>query len=344
MRTVRQTVLVFALAAALTLMAWPGSQALAQKKTTFCASWIINAERAMHIISVEKGYFKAEGLDVNYIRGFGSGDTFKRLGAGACDIAETAAGAVVLGRVKGIPAKLVAMQSHKLEETLYYFVGSGIKSPKDLEGKRVTGGPKAASNTLMFPLFARANGIDSSKVQLLYMSPAVKISSFAAGKVDAVVSYHRSLPSYEKAAGQVGKKLKIMLFADHGIDIYSQGITASDKAIATRGDFVHRFLRAIFRGMADSLRDPEGTVDLYLKKIPGASRKLSLQTFRLVQDFWFDSHYKKGGVGHINRKKMAETIRLTLGSRGMKTSLTPDDFMTNQFIDRLPRELRFPRG
>ena len=343
MRNVRRTAQMLILILILVAMVWAVPRALAQKQTTFCASWVINAERAMHILSVKKGYFKAEGLDVKYVRGYGSGDAFKRVGAGSCDIAETAGGAVVLGRAKGIPAKLVAMQSHKFEETLFFFAGSGINSPKDLEGKRVTGGPKAASNTLMFPLFAKANNIDLSKVGIIYMSPGAKAASLAAGKVDALASYHRSRPRLDKASKQVGKDIKMMVYADYGVDLYSGGITASDATIANKGEFVLGFLRGLFRGMAESLKDPEGTIDLFMKE-HGGSRVFSIRTLKLVQDFWFDRYYKKEGLGHVNEKKMADTIRLTLGARGVKGSLSPGDVMTNRFIDQVPRKWRFPKS
>jgi NitT/TauT family transport system substrate-binding protein len=315
----------------------------AQTKTTFCASWIINVERAYAIAALDKGFFKAQGLDVDYVRGYGSGDTFKRVGTGGCDIAETAAGPVVLGRAKALMAKLVAMQSHKFEESLYFFADSGVQTPKDLLGRRVTGGPKASSNTQMFPIFARANGIDPSKVEMVYMTADATIPALASGKVDAAVGYHRTRPSYEKAARQAGKKLQLIIWADHGLDLYSGGITASDETIAKKGDFILRFLRGMFEGMAWSLKNPEATIDLYVKKHPEFDKETGLETFRLVQDFWFDSYYPKEGLGHMNREKMVKTIRVTLEAAEVQASLTPEDVMTNEFVDRLPRQLRFPK-
>lgn len=315
----------------------------AQTKTTFCASWIINVERAYAIAALEKGFFKAQGLDVDYVRGYGSGDTFKRVATGSCDIAETAAGPVVLGRAKGLMAKLVAMQSHKFEESLYFFANSGIRAPKDLLGKRVTGGPKASSNTQMFPIFARANGIDPSKVEMVFMGADATIPALAAGKVDATVGYHRTRPSYEKAAKQAGKELRMIVWADHGLDLYSGGITAPDEAIAKKGDFILRFLNGMFQGMAWSLKNLEGTIDLYGKKYPEFDKATGLETFRLVQDFWFDSYYQKEGLGLMNREKMAKTMQVTLEAAGVQAALRPEDVMTNEFVDRLPRELRFPR-
>ncbi|MBI2880163.1 MAG: ABC transporter substrate-binding protein [Candidatus Tectomicrobia bacterium] len=338
-----KTIRRMAIAATLAVLIGSETRALAQAAATYCAAWIISPSYAPLVAAVEKGFFKAEGLDVKYVRGHGSSDTFKRVGLGSCDIGQAAAGAAVLGRAKGVRGKLVAMMSHKLEETLYFFADSGIHSPKDLEGKRVTGGPKASSNSLMFPLFARANGVDASKVQMVYMTPGAVISSLASGKVDATIAYHRMVPNYEKAAGQIGKKIKMIVWADNGLDLYSEGIVASDENIATKGDLIVRFLRGQFRGMADSLRDPEGAVELLVKRHPGHSPQASLANLRLVQEFWFDRLYEKEGLGHINPRKMAGSIEATLKVSGIEKTLAPEDVMTNQFIDQLPRELRFPR-
>lgn len=343
MGRLRRSLFLWPPAAAWVLLGWTSMGALAQTPITFCASWVINSQRAHVIVAIEKGYFKTEGLDVNFVRGSGSGDTFRRVGIGNCLFGEATAGAAVLGRANNIRAKLIAMQSHKLEETLFFFADSGIQSPKDLEGKRITGGPKQSSNVLMFPIFGRLNGIDLSKVQMVYMNPASVIPSQGAGAVDASIGFYRARAAYEKAARQAGKQLRWIRYADAGMDLYQDGVTASDETIANQGDLIVRFLRGLFRGIVFTLQNPEEAVDIYMKRYPGESREFSLQTVRLTQESLFDKHYDKDGYGHMNREKMANTLRVTLEAHGKQPGLTLQDVMTNQFIDRLPRELRFPR-
>ncbi|MBI2881433.1 MAG: ABC transporter substrate-binding protein [Candidatus Tectomicrobia bacterium] len=343
MREARRFVFRWAFVLAFAGVAGSGAGAWAQTPVLFCASWVINAERTHVIVALDKGYFKAEGLDVDFVRGSGSGDTFRRVGIGSCRFGETAAGAAILGRAQGVRGKLVAIHGSRMEETVYFFTGSGIQSPKDLEGKRLAGGPKQSSNVLMFSVLARVNGIDLSKVQMVHGSPGAVIPSLGAGQADAALSYYRSRTAFEKVAQQAGKELRWMRFVDHGLDLYQDGITASDETIAKQGDLIIKFLRGLYRGIANALNDPEGAVDIYMKHYPGQSREFSLRTLRLTQEGLFDKHYAKEGFGRINREKMASTLRTTLEAYGAQHTLTPEDVMTNRFIDQLPRDLRFPK-
>src|SRR5271155_4150559 len=62
---------------------------------------------AYFYVALDKGYYKAEGLDVNILRGQGSIDAVKKVAAGAATIGFADAGALVLARANdNIPVKL----------------------------------------------------------------------------------------------------------------------------------------------------------------------------------------------------------------------------------------------
>ena len=50
---------------------------------------------------------------------------------------------------------------------------------------------------------------------------------------------------------------------------------------------IARFLRGLYRGIAETLRDPEGATDIFIKGYPTESREFSLQTIRLTQEGLF---------------------------------------------------------
>src|SRR5207245_1496510 len=69
-----------------------------------------NGRHAYYYVALEKGYYKAEGLNVNILRGQGSIDAVKKVASGAADIGFADAGALVLARGNAaIPAKLLAI-------------------------------------------------------------------------------------------------------------------------------------------------------------------------------------------------------------------------------------------
>ena len=322
-------------------VAFLSSQALAQEKLTYCASWIIYGQMAPMVSGIERGTFKAEGLDVSYVRGHGSGDTFRRVGTGACDFGDAGAGPAAIGRAKGIKAKLFAMMMPKFQQVLYYFADSGIKDPKDIAGKRVTGGPRGSSDILLWPLFAKVIGVDPEKVEVIYMEPGAKAASLVAGRVDVVFDFHSNLPSYAKVAKEAGKKLVFSLWADHGLDLYSNGLVAPDETLAKKKDLTLRFLRAHHNSLIWAFRNREASVDLFLKKYPEHNREASVQAQDLFFEHFFDGITEKEGFGRMNREKIARTIQITLESVGIKEKLDPEEIYTNEFLDQLPKEHLF---
>lgn len=313
----------------------------APTKVRFCAAWIVYGQDAFITAGIDRGNFKAEGLDVDFVRGFGSGDSYKRAGTGECDIGTAGAGPAALGRAQGIKAKEIMMQTAKFMETLFYFAETGIKTPKDLEGRKITGGPKASSDILMFPIFAKANGIDMSKVQVLYMEAGVKPPSLGAGAVDVTIDFHSNRPRYAKVAKQAGKTLVSLLWADQGVDLYTNGLVASDENIAKRKDQIQRFLRAFYKALDWGFKNREAAMDLFLKRYPEQGRADSLEALDIHFMHYFDENTDKNGVGHMDREKMARTIQITLESSGVKTKVAPEDLYTNEFVEKLPKELRF---
>ena len=116
-------------------------------------------------VALDKGFYKAEGLNVNIIRGQGSIDAVKKVATGAAQIGFADAGAVILARANdSIPVKLVAIIYAKPPHAVFALADSGIKTPKDLEGRTVADAPFGAQR-LIFNSYALAAGIDTNKVK-----------------------------------------------------------------------------------------------------------------------------------------------------------------------------------
>ena len=311
------------------------------EKVTFCSSWIIYGRDAFIVSGVKNGAWKSEGIDLNFVRGFGSGNSLKFAAAGKCDYAEAGAGPGAMARIRGLKAKLFMMKSAKFLETSYYFHDAGIKTWKDLEGKTITGGPKTSSDILMWPPFAKVHGIDTSKVKVLHMSPGTKAAALGAGSVDMVISYHSSIAGYQKAADQKGKKLVVKLWAENGMDIYNSGLVSSEKRLATQKDVTLRFLRGYYKSLAWGFKNREAAAAIYFKAHPATTQAIVLQAQSISFRHLFDKNTHKIGFGRMDRQKMNKTIKIVLAASGVEKKLDPSELYTNEFVDRVPKSLRF---
>src|ERR1700758_1766770 len=99
------------LAVALTLMlAAVGARPAAAAGVNFITDFGFNGRHAYFYVAREKGYYKAEGFNVNFVRGQGSADAIKKVAAGIATFGFADAGSLVLARGNdGVPVKLVSI-------------------------------------------------------------------------------------------------------------------------------------------------------------------------------------------------------------------------------------------
>src|SRR6202035_1799917 len=95
-----------------------------------------NGRHSYFYVALDKGYYKAEGLNVTILRGQGSIDAIKKVASGAATIGFADAGSLTLARSNdSIPVKMLAIVYATPPQAIFALADKGIKTPKDLEGK-----------------------------------------------------------------------------------------------------------------------------------------------------------------------------------------------------------------
>ena len=164
-----------------------------------------------------KGYYRDAGLDVTISRGFGSGDTVKRVGSGAATFGVADTGTIIASIAnEDIPVRIVAMIYQKATLGLIYLEASGIKKPQDLEGRTIGRSASGASVT-MFPGFLKANSIDRGKIHEVVVDGATYLPLLLSRKVDAVLEQSVQLGHFKKAAAAQGQTAIAMRYSDYGL-------------------------------------------------------------------------------------------------------------------------------
>ena len=234
------------------LLATSGA-ASAQEKFTFALNWFAVGDHAAYWVALDKGYYKAKGLDVTLENSKGSGDSIAKVDTGRADAGLADAAVVIASVGRGTTVKTVGMVFDKTPLNIFSLKEKPLAKPKDLEGKTLAA-PPGDSQRQMFPAFAKANGIDPAKVSWVNIEPAAKIAALAEKRVDGVGDYSTGLPLYEKAAGK--DTVVMMPWADFGFDMYSMSIIASAKTMKDKPKALKDFLEASYMGWRDVMADP----------------------------------------------------------------------------------------
>ena len=311
------------------------SAASAQDKVIFSLNWIPAGNHYGVFAAKEQGFFRDENLDVEIQRGYGSGDTVKRIATGAAHIGIGDATSVLVGRGNGLNVKQVAILFGRAADAIFFIEGNRIATPKDLEGRTV-GGTTGETTLNLLPVFAANTKIDVKKIEVVNLAPTAKFASLASKTVDSIVGFINEEPAIKSVADKAGVKLNRFTFSDYGIDYYSIGLIVSDDQLAKRPDLVKRLVTATMRGYAWALKNREGAADAFIKNMPESNRALSLQQWDIAKELMVTDSTRKNGLGFIEEGKMANTIALIKSFQKVDDSVTAKNLYTMEYLPKLP--------
>jgi NitT/TauT family transport system substrate-binding protein len=309
------------------------------QKVVFALNWFPVGDHAAYWVALEKGYYRQRGLDVDMQNSKGSGDSIAKVDTGRADIGLADSAVVIASAARGTKVKVVGMVFDKSPLNIWSRKDAPITKPKDLEGKSVAA-PPGDGQRQMFPAFARLNGIDASKVTWVNVEPAAKVPALAEKRVDAVADYTTGLPFYEKA---IGKGNAVMLpWADHGFDMYSMSIIASEKTMKERGPVLKAFLEASYLGWRDVMADPKSALEIFKKRVPEIDLSIIEPNMMMGLELMKTDRYAKNGIGWMEEKKMCDSVDLVNTYMGVPTKVECKAVYTNEFLTKveLPRSAR----
>jgi NitT/TauT family transport system substrate-binding protein len=313
-----------------------GSAANAADQVSIAMDWIINGTHAGFFAAQAKGYYEAAGLDVTISRGFGSGDTVKRVASGASMLGVADTSSVIEARAnENVPVEIVSGIYGKAPLGLIYLKSSGIQKPKDLEGKAIAR-TAAGSSVVMFPAFLEANGIDRSKIRETVGNADTELPLLMSGRVDAVLGQTVNVARYIEAAKQQNATVETMNYSDYGLDVYGNSIIAKADIIKDRPAVLSRFVEATLKGFAYALEHPDEAVAMIKQAHPEADVAALKKELELVTPMINDDEAQKKGIGYVSDARMKKTIEVVTAALNLKPGLTVSDVYDQQFQPKSP--------
>lgn len=300
----------------------------------YTPGWFFYARDTAWFTALEKGYFRDEGLDVKLFPGSGGTDAVKSLSAGGVDIAAIDTTSYLMARSRGAPFKTVGMWHARAPFMVLTFEGSGIQQLKDLEG-RTLGSPSADSVWVNLAGLAELNGFDLKRIRHIEIAAPAQNAAFMAGNFQASTAYVTQLPMLKGMADKRGKRLKTFLFANHGYDIYAQGIVVTEDFLKNRADVLRRFLRGAYKGATWAIENPDGAVKLFLKNVPSANPQTSREVWDLTIDLWLAPEANTEGLGHMTGEKWAKTRDLLAKVNKLSSVPEAQALFTNEHMPKL---------
>ena len=289
--------------------------------------YVANVQFAPFYIAVDKGYFKEAGLDIEFDYRFET-DGMKLVGAGELPFAVVSGEQAPLARSQGLPVVYVMQWWKKYPVAVVSLAGKNLKTPADLVGKSVGlpgffGASYAGWRGLLYK--AGINETDIKTQDIGY----TQVAALQQGKVDAAVVYINNEPIQLRAAGLA---VNVIAVSDV-VTMVANGIVTNEQTIKDRPELVRGFVRALLRGLADAMADPElafNTSRKYVEGLGSDPAKDDIQRQVLAESIklW------QGGVPGMSDAAAWDTTQDVLMSMGLlKSKIDPAQLYTNQFVE-----------
>lgn len=316
----------------------------AQTRLKLVLNWKYQGPQGMFFLAEDRGYYKAEGLEVTLDQGNGSGAAVPLVANGTYDVGFGDINALIeLAARKPEDAPIaVYVMFNRPPFTVAVKAESPIKSPKDFEGKTL-GGAANDGALKLFPALCKRAKIDCSQVKITNFQPNLREQMLMQGQVDGVFGYVNTIRFSAKLMGVEEKQLRFINYGDYGMDLYSNAIIVSKQLVKEKPEAVRGLVRAINRGILDSLKDLDASVAAVAKREPLI--KVPVERERFVQTLKDEMNHPeiaRIGLGNVDMARLRTSIDILVDANSLPRTPSVDEIFTPAFLppaDDLPKKL-----
>ncbi|OLB79725.1 MAG: sulfonate ABC transporter substrate-binding protein [Actinobacteria bacterium 13_2_20CM_2_71_6] len=288
-------------------------------KVTLTLNWVPYGEHAPFYYGLKKGFYAAEGIDLQIKPGTGSGPTIQQVAQKNTTFGWADTPVLLKSISTGMKVKSLGVFLQKGPSSIESLADKNINSPADLKGKTIGGTPGDALYAT-FPAWLKANNLALTDVKVVNVDPAGKIAALSEGRVDAIMGFfHDQGPTIE---GKTHKKVNYLLYADYGLNLLGTGIIVNEETLNKDPELARKFVRATQKSWAEAAKDIPGAVDAMAELAENEPPKdvLTKQLTLAIPLLELD---KAAAPGVNSNDKWAGTIELMTKYADLKNAGTP---------------------
>jgi NitT/TauT family transport system substrate-binding protein len=225
--------------------------------------FIADPQYAPFYVAVDKGYYAEEGLEIEFDYSFET-DGIALVGANELPFAIVSGEQVILARGQGLPVVYVLEWFQRYPIAVISRAEAGIDSPEDLAGRNVGLPGFFGASYVGFIGLLRANYLTQADVEANEIG-FNQVESLRTGQSEAVVGYVNNEPVQLAAMGEA---INVIDVADY-TDMVANGVITNETTLAENPELVEGFVRAMLRGLEDTLDNPEEAYEISKKYVEG---------------------------------------------------------------------------
>lgn len=213
---------------------------------------------AGHYVALAKGFFQEEGVNVQDTFFQVATDVNTSLLAGKLDLAWTGGPDMVVMASQDPTLRLIMLSDYS--DGADGILARDVSQPADLKGREIAW-ESLPLQALLLRKYLEEGGLTERDVTLQVLPAADAATAFAAGQIDAAVTYE----PYLTTAAEQGKGT--VVFSSKGSNIIPVGLVGKEEVIEARQEEIRAFIRAIDRGVKEVRSNPDETNAIVAEKL-----------------------------------------------------------------------------
>ena len=321
MNTYARRALLLAMACLLGVSAASRAQSPAKPEKVTVAGWSKPiTEITPLLVEEDKGFYKAQGVDLGYISGAGGGDAIRNILSGQADVAFTDPGSFFSALDKGEKLRAIYDIYPQNVFNVVSLKASNITKPADLKGKKIGVYSLSSGTRQNLLVLLHQAGLSESDVTIV-VTGLLNFAPLLQGQVDATAATDTGLlVGRRRGVGDVNvMEVKNYLNVSSDMFVVREEVYQQKKAV------LKRFLKAYRDSAAWMIASPDEAARLAVKRaIDGTDPAVNLDIIRVRNAASVSAGTEKNGLGAFDMaslQKAADAYRkLGLVQREIKVS------------------------
>ncbi len=304
------------------------------KNVKITMDWIIQGTHAPFFIAQEKGYFKDGGVSVDAIdKGNGATNVAVTVGSGAYQFGWVDMPSMILFNAKNPTTSLIAVYVSFDESPLAFITrkAAGIRTPADLDGKKIAGGPGTAVHDTSSILFKAAHA-ENVKVNWVAVQPQLFGPMFKRGDVDGTGGFTNSNVPAILEMGFTMDDLFVLKYSDFGADMYGLALVTRKKFADENPETTRAVVKALNQGTRDTIAAPQKALDLLKARDPMMKMDIEKIRLDLALGLTNTAHVASAGLSSVTSEKLKKTIDSVVAAYGLTNTPDPTSVYTDRYL------------
>jgi NitT/TauT family transport system substrate-binding protein len=291
------------------------------------------ARFAGYLLAQDKGYYKAENLDVEILGDRPGAAPAQRVANGEVEFGLDRGAGVLQLQDRGVPIVIVAQVYQDSGLLLVSKKEANVRSAQDLRGKKV--GVRYDGNELAFLALLDKAGLGPGRdVQIVNRTAGLSRAELLAGELDAVgaLVYDEYQVLLESQAAP--QDLRVINCDDEGVGLLQDSLVTSRELLETRRDLVVRFVRASLKGWRDAIDNRDEAVTVVMRHVSPGSTSKQLQTRMLDEAarLIVPGGWSADQIGLMDAGRFTVTADIAFTLKAISRPANPAEAYTNAVV------------